>query len=328
MKTKLSICIPTYNRSKFLIECLDSVLQSIVGYENQIEIIISDNASTDETREVVADIIRTYPWIIYNRNDVNIGAERNFYKLATLAIGDYIWILGDDDKLKKEAIANIINRIDLGYNLLIANYSTWTKDLSTLRKYAGINIHQDRVFVEPDELMKCFGLHLGYISSVIIYKHIFLKTSSDKFESYSDYGFSFLYVVYAGIASHCHANFIAAPIVINRSDNYGNFDWWKYFIIGTSLVFEELAVEKYSKNAMISAKHQVLKDAVIPHILSLSVKEEGNARWSRISLMLHHYNRNWLFWVVCLPVLLMPTFIARIGKKLVCIIRGVRQLSP
>jgi len=52
--TLLSICIPTCNRSRLLHESLTSILNSAKGYEDKIEIVISDNVSTDDTGSVVA----------------------------------------------------------------------------------------------------------------------------------------------------------------------------------------------------------------------------------------------------------------------------------
>lgn len=296
---------------------------SISGYENQIEIVISDNASTDDTADTIRSFQIKYPWIKYSRNDSNFEAERNFYRLATLATGDYIWIFGDDDKMEREGIAEILSRIEFGYDLVITNYSIWSKDFSTLIKQRGIGLRHDRIFNNSNELMKYFGLHLSYISSVIIKKDIFLRTSLTEYELYAEYGLSFLYATYNGIASHCQTIYIASTLVQNRADNYGNWDWWKYFVTGTSLIFEALSGKGYSKTAIISAKHQVLRGTIIPYLLSMSVRG-GNDRRCRLDLMLIHYKRNWLFWFVCLPALFVPTFIARIGKKIVLKVRSMR----
>lgn len=55
----LSLCIPTYNRAEILAQCLERHMEAIDD-ERDIEIVISDNASTDNTREVVADFIERH----------------------------------------------------------------------------------------------------------------------------------------------------------------------------------------------------------------------------------------------------------------------------
>ena len=73
----LSICIPTYNREKYLQECLDSIIGQ-EGFSTQdIEIVISDNASQDGTMSLVESYKAKYPNIQYFRNAENIGAIRN-----------------------------------------------------------------------------------------------------------------------------------------------------------------------------------------------------------------------------------------------------------
>lgn len=92
-KTKVSICIPTYNSVKFLHLMLDSIVEQT--YKN-IEVIISDNASTDNTVAFAQEYCDKYKWNFY-QNEVNIGAGANFNKLIELTTGDYIAIYHADD---------------------------------------------------------------------------------------------------------------------------------------------------------------------------------------------------------------------------------------
>ena len=324
MKPILSICIPTYNRSGCLKECLDSIMISVTGYESQIEIIISDNASPDDTMEVIQSFQIKCPWMRYHRNDQNIGGDPNIYLVATMALGEYIWIFGDDDKMDRGAVSAILNGIELGCNLIICNYSVWTKDFSYLIRPNGLSLDCDEVFDNPDELMRRIGHHMGYISSIIVNKDIFFKIPESEYLNYIDYSFPQLYAVYSGIFDKCNALYICSTLVSNRSDNYRNFDWWKYVVEGTSLIFEALSEKGYSKNTIIAAKHQVLRDAIIPHLRSMRVTGKI-ARRKHVRLMTTYYKHNWLFWFVCLPILLIPTSFARIGKKAVVMIRNFKN---
>lgn len=93
----VSVCIPTYNRAGMLRESIESVLaQSFEDYE----LIVSDNASEDETEEVV----RSYNdrRIQYTRNDRNIGQQDNWNRCFSLARGEYIAPLPDDDLMLPE----------------------------------------------------------------------------------------------------------------------------------------------------------------------------------------------------------------------------------
>ena len=94
--TKLSICIPTYNRSKYLENCLNSIFISKKKSELPIEICISDNNS----EENIAPIIKKYKKkinIVYKKNKSNIGIAKNIIKSVSFAKGEFIWLLGNDD---------------------------------------------------------------------------------------------------------------------------------------------------------------------------------------------------------------------------------------
>ena len=97
----LSICIPTYNRCSFLMKNLHYFLER---NSSEIEVVISDNASTDDTYQCVTQLIeeRQLSNFRYYRNDVNIGPDANFSKVLELSEGNYSLLLGDDDFLQPD----------------------------------------------------------------------------------------------------------------------------------------------------------------------------------------------------------------------------------
>ncbi len=93
---KVSIMIPTYNRSHYLIDAIESSLAQ--DYSN-FEVIVSDNASTDATRETVKKYLSD-PRFRYYRNDRNLGSGPNSARLLyDYAKGEYGKFLPDDDYL-------------------------------------------------------------------------------------------------------------------------------------------------------------------------------------------------------------------------------------
>lgn len=95
-KPTLSICIPTYNRAEKLEICINSIFSQI-GRDENIEVLVINNASTDKTEEVILKYARTYNNLRYIKNDTNIGGDRNIYKASEEARGKYIFLHGDDD---------------------------------------------------------------------------------------------------------------------------------------------------------------------------------------------------------------------------------------
>jgi len=93
-KPVVSIGLPVYNGAEFLSYALQSLLEQ--SFED-IEIIVSDNASTDATRAVVKDFCKKNPCISYFRHEKNVGAVANFEFVLKQATGEYfMWAACDD----------------------------------------------------------------------------------------------------------------------------------------------------------------------------------------------------------------------------------------
>ena len=111
-KPILSICIPTWNRAKFLDISLKSFVEQIVDIDtSELELYVSDNCSDDNTPDVVNLYIEQGLPIIYNRNKENLGAAGNFVKCMQWASGKYILLLGDDDILETGSVKYILNQL-------------------------------------------------------------------------------------------------------------------------------------------------------------------------------------------------------------------------
>ncbi|MDA8101142.1 MAG: glycosyltransferase family 2 protein [Nitrospiraceae bacterium] len=92
----LSVCIPTYNRYPLLVRALDSVLAQDF---RKMEVIISDNCSTDGSWPLTEQLAGRDPRIIVNRNGTNLGWAGNLNACIGRARGTYILFLCDDDEL-------------------------------------------------------------------------------------------------------------------------------------------------------------------------------------------------------------------------------------
>jgi glycosyltransferase involved in cell wall biosynthesis len=108
MTPLLSICIPTYNRAELLRSALLSLMPQVRESAGEVELVVSDNCSTDDTRQVV-EWARGLGPLRYHRNAENIGAIPNLLLLADdLAAGEFCWLLGDDDMLRPGAVAKVV----------------------------------------------------------------------------------------------------------------------------------------------------------------------------------------------------------------------------
>lgn len=104
----LSVVVPTYNRAQLLAWLLESVVHDLGQFPVDLELIVSDNASSDETRAVVGKFIqRGFP-IKYFVNETNIGADANFEACFNLASGKYFWLIGDDEVMYRGSVMYVL----------------------------------------------------------------------------------------------------------------------------------------------------------------------------------------------------------------------------
>ena len=108
----LSICIPTYNRSRLLGQILEVLGAQIraAGAENVV-LYISDNGSPDNTRQVVGEFQKqSGVRVVYSRNDTNLGISKNLLKVMAMGKGRFVWTLGRNNQ---EAAQLLCLHIDL-----------------------------------------------------------------------------------------------------------------------------------------------------------------------------------------------------------------------
>lgn len=177
MRPKLTIAIPTYNRCSKLEECVNRVIEYCRGLD--VEIIISDNASTDNTQEIVARIIKENPEIRYYRNSENLGFDGNFFNCFKKAWGEYVWLLSDDDILLPGAIESVLTGLEKDPVCMHLNSSGIENEEPLVVgeprfKVDGLKEYKDRnAFIEE------IGIFCTFVSS-LVFKTDFVKKIENK----------------------------------------------------------------------------------------------------------------------------------------------------
>lgn len=105
----VSIGMPVYNGAQYIRRALDSLLAQ--DYDNY-EIIISDNASTDQTLEILEEYALMYPQIRTYTQSENVGIQGNFRIVLRLARGEYFMWAADDDYWEPEFLKTLVNELE------------------------------------------------------------------------------------------------------------------------------------------------------------------------------------------------------------------------
>lgn len=136
----VTIGIPTYNGGRAVKRAVASVLAQ--AYRN-IEIVISDNASDNETSFICHQLAKAYPCVRYFRQRHNIGMQSNFDFLLKHAEGKYFMWLADDDVLGNDALARYVAFLEANPSYSIVSGAIEYLQNGNIREYErGFNIEQ------------------------------------------------------------------------------------------------------------------------------------------------------------------------------------------
>ena len=143
----VSVIIPTYNRPGLLKRAIESIFSQ--DYENIIEIIITDDRSSEETKKVVEEFLKKDKRIIYVKNTkYPKGPCGNKNNSLDYASGEFLVFLGDDDELLPNAASTAIEVYNkYGYKIILAACID-----SKEKKFTGKHYNKDEVVTYEDFL--------------------------------------------------------------------------------------------------------------------------------------------------------------------------------
>jgi glycosyltransferase involved in cell wall biosynthesis len=174
------LCIATLNRASALRVCLDSLLPQAT---DDVEIVIVDGASHDNTEEVVHRCQQEFAGLRYFRQPVNGGVDRDYSLAVELAQGEYCWLMTDDDVLLPGAIQAVLAAIPNNHSLIVANAEVRTPDLLETLTPRLLTLDADRVYSPSDceEFFVKTASHLSYIAMVVIRRQLWLDRRKDEY---------------------------------------------------------------------------------------------------------------------------------------------------
>lgn len=109
MAPRVSVCIPAFNHGRFLRAALESALAQTFG---EIEVIVSDNCSTDETRDVVESVRKEDARVRYETAADHLPMHASFNRSLQLARGEYVKFLLADDLLEAGCVERLLGLME------------------------------------------------------------------------------------------------------------------------------------------------------------------------------------------------------------------------
>ena len=309
MAAKLSIGIPTYNGSRYIREALDSIITQLDDIDEEVEIVISDNASTDQTPEIIREYQNKYSFIKYFRNEENVGPDRNFDLAVRRSTGEYVWLFSDDDKLKSGAIKKVLEvlREYPNVGLIWVNYGIYNEDFSicTMER-RDLGSIEDVCCNSADEFYAT-----THILSTACCTNIVKRSSWNNVDREKFIGSSFVHVgvISSYLIKENNAYCINYPYVmirmrrVSRWANNGNL---LIYSVNLASIIRGLTKIGYKKDTIdkIFDRH-IIGDM---RVVCLDAKRQSvqNLSFSFLKAMIRNYGNYPSFWLIDLPVLLLP----------------------
>ena len=326
MSIKLSICIPTYNRGGYIGSTIESI---VTQYNDMVEIIISDNCSTDNTEQVVQQYQQQFKRIYYSIWDKNVGADRNFLKVIELAHGEYCWFMGSDDVVQPYALAHVLMQLDKhpGITGASVNQAIYSNDMVTEIKGVPIASGQlmaDRLFKDTDACFSMLGLYFGYLPGQIVKRIIWNEVAStENLEPYYN-AFVHVYIVGEMLKKHPNWLYIHKKCVGYRSGNDSFLQEGGLYNrqVIAHANFEKIVNDLFGKKSFVYKK--VLFMALSGYMRSdlISFKNKGISYLNQLKLLKLYTNIYWHFtyyWINIIPLFFIPNKLLKIIK--ICYIR-------
>jgi abequosyltransferase len=218
----LSICIPTYNFGAFIGETLESIVSQAT---DDVEIIVVDGASTDNTPEVVRNFQRRFPGLSYRRLPERGGIDRDMAISVDLAKGEYCWLFSADDTMEKNSIGFIKSHLRPEIDFYLCGLTLCDFQMNPLRPHPVLNARAGSEFdlSEKDARIRYFSLaetttaFFSFMSSIV-----FRKQKWDEVPLQEDFvGSCWAHVarVFRMIPGGLRVKYLGAPVLSKRGDN-------------------------------------------------------------------------------------------------------------
>jgi len=324
-KTLLTIAIPTFNRKAYLTQLLDEIYNQRNDFNGLVEILVSDNASTDGTENIIREVEKRGLPLIYLRNNSNFGPDANILQCFEKASGHYLWIIGDDDNIVHDGIKKILTylKADEEYDLIYINsFSFGGSDTPDLRLSSRVGSARSirNVYYFASRVNAFFT----FISGNIVNRASVLKARRGGFESLLGTNLVQLGWIYTALNDFSRGLYVDEQIVAMRIGNTGGYQLAQVFGVNLSEITDRWIHDPNLKQIIID---RTLKK-FWPHMLveymhsKHNFQEEGQLR-EKLTRVFNRYPSYWLF---VYPILVIPPGLLKLWILFPRVVNGVDKL--
>lgn len=251
----LTIAIPTWNRASYLALNLKQIGDQLAMLPTGVvEVIVSNNASTDNTAEVVETAIKYGTPIRSITNPTNIGSDANIAQCFNLAKGKYVIILGDDDLFIDGGIALLLRHLE-GHDYGVVTLRPYGYDNDFRREFPG-GSGRNHVFENPAEFLAAIGQFMALISACVINKSLLPNVDAAQF-----CGCSLVQthlVILAALAAKENL-YLYRYLIAYKRNNWGAYDFAGILVTSLMNVIDAHKNERLSTAAIAKIENRLLR---------------------------------------------------------------------
>lgn len=226
----ITIAIPTFNRASLLHRLLGQ-LGSQINSDVRVELIISDNASTDTTSSVVKEFQDQGMPVRYLRNSTNIGADRNILQCFDAALGEYVWIFSDDDLMAPGTVHRLLDTLSTDtYDLVFVTPYFFHGEY---RQHKSFTPTPDVTLTRARDFARRVHVLLTFVSGLVVNKQRVSETPHKPYESLYGTSLAQLGPVFTALNGHRKSLVIRDPLIAATANTRVGYALYEVF--GTNL---------------------------------------------------------------------------------------------
>jgi glycosyltransferase involved in cell wall biosynthesis len=309
----LSICIPTYNRASYLEKCLQSIVQQ-AGNNGQVEVLISDNVSNDNTREVCERFVRQFDNVKYFVNETNIGADQNIIRVLKIANGKYLKLLNDYCEFSEGGLLKVLE--------IVTNHASTREVLFFPNGVSYLKKKEFHYSTGLDGFLKIASFWSSWIGAVGFWKedfHMVIETYQFKTTNFLQTELLFESVLLKKKAVTYSRSFMVAHEVINKKTGYNFFELFieSYFNTYITSLRKE---RKISWLAYYREKNKFFADFIFFWYKNVKIKNRHSTDISPkgvegLVFKTYKYDPIFYLYLIFLPFYLLSFYIKKALRK-------------
>lgn len=178
-KFLLTVGIPVYNGSEAIRKTLESLAPQLSAAGAGIEILVSDNASTDGTPAAAREYAIKYgDQVRVCENKENLGYDGNLEAIAGRASGQYIWFLGCGEIVLPGALQRLVERLKgRDYDNVLLNFKIETETEPGVMQVSGAALSEETEFTSGDDFLRRTGFAITPLSANIVARSAWLRAA-------------------------------------------------------------------------------------------------------------------------------------------------------